>query len=583
MTARYPQPSPAEPVVGPGIEESPAAAPVDRAERLQAVLDAARSIASELDLDAVLDRLLSAALAATGAKYAAIGVLNEQRDALERFVTRGIDEPSARTIGDLPRGRGILGLLITDPKPLRLTSVGRHPRSYGFPPGHPPMERFLGVPIIIHGEPWGNLYLTDKADADFDEDDEEAAILLAGWASIAVSNARQFQQSERRRKELERATATLEVTTDIARAVGGEIDLDRILELLVKRGRALVEARAVAIALLEGMDLVFAAGAGEFDPASVGARTPVERSPLAGALHSLRPVRESRFELRRSWEREAFGVEEASTFLAVPLVFKGQPLGALVAVDRVEDDLGAFTAEHERLLGAFAASAALAMATAQAVADQRVREAIGASERERARWARELHDETLQELAALNLHLSAALKAAERGVALDEHVRHAVGQVQRQVSGLRDLITDLRPADLDELGLESALRALAERHGGKSGLRVELDLQAPESTPRLPPELETTIYRLAQEALTNVVKHAEAATARMRLVEGDQVVELEVRDDGRGFDPGARADGFGMLGMRERAELVGGRLDVVSGEAGTLVRALLPVSPHAGS
>ena len=540
------------------------------------MLAAARGIVTELDLDRVLERLLEAACSATRARYAAIGVLDEDRRELERFVTRGIDDAAARTIGDLPKGRGILGMLIAEPEPLRLSSVGRHPRSYGFPPGHPPMERFLGVPIVIRGEPWGNLYLTDKAGAEFDEDDERAAVLLADWAAVAVSNARQFEESERRRRELERATATLEVTTDITRAIGGETDLDRILELLVKRGRALVEARAVAIALLDGVDLVFAAGAGEFDLDALGTRTPVERSSVAGALHSLRPVRLADLELRRSWERVAFARQVAATALAVPLVFKGRPLGVMMAVDRMSEALGPFTAEHERLLGAFAASAATAMATAQKVADHRVREAIEASERERARWARELHDETLQELAALSLHLTAALKG-QTGDELQATVRRALDQVGRQVAALRHMITDLRPADLDELGLESALRALAERHRGRGGPRIDLDVDRLGDAPRLAPEVETTVYRLAQEALTNVVKHAGASQATLRLVESEQVVQIEVHDDGCGFDQDDRGDGFGLLGMRERAELLGGRLELSSGPDGTHVRAVLPI------
>lgn len=566
-TAAHEAPAAASPPPSPDAERR---SPVD------AVLDEVRGIVTELDPDRVLERLLDAACTATGARYAAIGVLDQDRSGLERFITRGIDDAARRVIGDLPRGRGILGLLIDDPKPLRLSSVGRHPRSYGFPPGHPPMERFLGVPIVIRGEPWGNLYLTDKAGSEFDDEDERAAVLLAEWAAVAVANAREFERSERRRRELERATATLEVTTDITRAVGAETDLERILELLVKRGRALVEARSVAIALMEGNDLVFAAGAGEFRPEAVGSRTAVVRSAMAGALHSLRPVVLSDLDLRRAWEREAFGQEHAATALAVPLVFRGKPLGAMLAVDRTTDELGAFTGEHERLLGAFAASAATAMATAQKVADHRVRETIQASERERARWARELHDETLQELAALNLHLSAALRAGSEEE-LHGAVERARAQVERQVGALRNLITDLRPADLDELGLESALKALVGRHGGRGGPAIELDVERLDGARRLAPELETTIYRLAQEGLSNVFKHAAATHATLRLVETEEVLQVEVHDDGAGFDPDAPREGFGLLGMRERAELLGGKLEMTSGPDGTHVRAVLPV------
>ncbi len=545
----------------------------------EALLSAARSIVTELDLDAVLERLLDAAIDTTGARYAAIGVLDESRSSLERFVTRGIPEAQAAHIGDLPRGRGILGLLIKDdPRPLRLSSVSRHSHSYGFPPGHPPMERFLGVPILIRGEPWGNLYLTDKVDAEFDDEDERAAMLLAEWAAVAVDNARQFQRSERRRVELERATQTLEVTTEIARAVGGETDLDKVLELLVKRARALVDARAVAIALVDDADLVFAAGAGFFDQEAVGTRAPLDRSVLARAISGLRPTRSDDVELRRPWERNAFGEEHADTLLAVPLVSKGRALGALLAVDRTDPALGGFTPDDARLLAAFGASAATAVATAQAVADDRVREAIGAGERERTRWARELHDETLQELAALAIHLT-SLKRRDDVPAIKQGIDVGLEKVQAQITSLRRLITDLRPADLDELGLEAALRALADRHRDLPGRAPEIALDlpaAPSLEGRLATEIETTIYRLAQEALGNVVKHAGASRVVLRLAHTSGRVELEVADDGSGFDRERPTSGFGLVGMRERAELLGGSFELATSEEGTRVRAVLP-------
>ena len=144
-------------------------------------------------MDAVLDRLLKVAQELTGARYAALGVLDADRRELERFLTRGIDETTRRAIGHLPRGRGILGLLIEDPTPLRLRSIGDHPRSYGFPAGHPEMSGFLGVPVLIRGESWGNLYLTDKVGGEFYEGDEEAAAILAGWAALAIENARLYK------------------------------------------------------------------------------------------------------------------------------------------------------------------------------------------------------------------------------------------------------------------------------------------------------------------------------------------------------------------------------------------------------
>src|SRR3954469_5560650 len=183
--------------------------------RLRRLLDVGRSLISELEPEAVFQRLLDVARELTGARYAAIGVLDDKREGLERFLTIGIDEETHRQIGELPRGRGVLGLLITDPRPLRLADVGAHPQSYGVPFCHPDMTTFLGVPIMLGDEAWGNLYLTEKAGGEFTADDEEAAVILAGWAGIAIGNARLYRAVRERRDELERTIRGLETTTEI--------------------------------------------------------------------------------------------------------------------------------------------------------------------------------------------------------------------------------------------------------------------------------------------------------------------------------------------------------------------------------
>src|SRR5947207_14055179 len=160
-----------------------------------------------------------------------------------------MDDEARAAIGDLPRGRGVLGVLISDPKPLRLHDVGEHPRSYGYPPAHPPMKSFLVVPILIRGEAYGNLYLTEKEGEQFTAADEQSAVILADWAAIAIDNDRLYKRVWDRCEELERAIRGLEATTEIARALGGETELDRVLELIAKRGRALVDARSLLILL----------------------------------------------------------------------------------------------------------------------------------------------------------------------------------------------------------------------------------------------------------------------------------------------------------------------------------------------
>jgi two-component system, NarL family, sensor histidine kinase DevS len=543
------------------------------------LLEVGRTLVADLDVEVVLRRVLETARELTGARYAALGILDERREELERFVFLGIDDETRRLIGPFPRGRGVLGELIRDPRPLRLADVTQHPRSYGFPPGHPPMTTFLGVPVVIRGEAFGNLYLTDKAGgAEFDGRDEEATVVLAEWAAIAIGNARLYEDVARRRAELERVVRGLEATAAVARAVGSETDLDRVLELIAKRGRALVDARSLLILLEQAGELRVAAAAGEIGTAAVGATLPAEGS-LAGTVMA----RGDSERVARLLDSVGHGLDQvsgaATSALIVPLGFRGRARGVLVALDGDEDSR-AFGAEQEHLLMSFGASAAIAIATAQSVEAERLKDSIRASESERTRWARELHDDTLQDLGSLKVMLQSA-HATGRAEAVDDAVQAAVGQLQLSITSLQSLITELRPAALDELGIQPALEALAERTHGRFGVAVEthfdLDFHSGRDPARLTAEIESTAYRLVQEAVTNAVKHAGGETIYLSVVQDGGKLLITVRDQGVGFDPTHRGEGFGLLGMRERVELVGGRLSIDSApERGTTVRAELP-------
>jgi signal transduction histidine kinase len=543
--------------------------------RLRRLLEVGRALVSELELEPVLNRLLGVARELTGARYAALGILDENREELERFLTVGIDEETHRAIGDLPRGRGILGELIRHPAPLRLEAISDHPRSFGFPSGHPEMTTFLGTPILIRGQVWGNLYLTEKDGGPFDESDEEATIVLAEWAAIAIDNARLYEGVESRRVELERAVRGLEATTAIARAVGGATDLGRVLELVVKRARALVEARSLLILLAEGDELVVAATAGEVGAAALGSRVSAVGSVPGQVLQSGRAER-----LDDVSARVRLGLGElaadARTALLVPLTFRGRTSGVLVALDRT---IGGptFDAEDERLMRAIAASAAIAVATAQTVEADRLRHSLEAAEQERGRWARELHDETLQGIGALRIGLESALHTGSHE-RVEQAARQAADGLGEEIEKLQALITELRPAALDEIGLAAALESLAARTTTLQGIEVELQIGL--ESDRLPRELESTAYRLVQEGLTNVVKHAAAERALVRVELAADRLEIEVKDDGRGFDLSGTSRGFGLVGMRERATLLGGSLEISSASgAGTTVRAVLPAVP----
>jgi signal transduction histidine kinase len=550
--------------------------------RLRRLIDVCRALLSELDLEVVLQQALEVARELTGARYVALGVLDERRERLERFLTLGVDDATREVIGELPRGEGVLGELIRNPRPLRLGDVTQHPRSYGFPPGHPPMRSFLGVPIMIRGEAYGNLYLTEKEGGEFDEADEQSVIFLADCASIAIDNARLYKTVWDRRDELERTVRVLRATTEIARALGGEVELDRVLELIVKRGRALVDASSVMILLEESDELVVAATAGEIGRASLGRRIPIASSLSSQALRSGRVERLADLSSSLRISPAELGVS-ASGGLVVPMTFRGTRLGVLAAFDRTVGG-PEFRGEDEELMRSFAASATVAVATARSVAEERLRHSLEASEQERRRWARELHDETLQGLGALQVVLSSALRRGSPD-GLAAAVRDAVDQLGVEIESLRSLITELRPAALDEIGLAPAIESLVERTATAEALVAEIELEIGSPTGeggRLAPDLESTVYRLVQEALTNVAKHARAQRVSVRVIQAGGAVEVIVEDDGIGFDAEASHGGFGLRGMRERATLAGGSLEMTSVPGGgTTIRVRLPVDEPA--
>ncbi len=434
-------------------------------------------------------------------------------------------------------------------------------------------------------QPWirrpldaGRALLAEKTGGEPSEADVETTRTSVGWAAIAIRYARLYQTSERRRRELEKAFRGLQATRDVVIAIGEEISLEHVLEMIVKRGRALAHARSLVIMLREGNELVLAAGAGHVQDVH-GTRMPIADSASGHVLRHGKPERIADVTSRLRLAPQEFGVPDPHTALLVPMIHRGEALGVLAAFDR-SDEGAAFTEDDEQLLQMFAASAATAVALAQGVRSERLRSSLAAADAERGRWARELHDETLQGLGALRVLLSSVLRRKD-----PEHTERslleAVGHIEREIENLRAVITELRPAALDELGLQPAIEALVERHREHSGFAIDsrLELVRPQpGVPRLDPELQTTVYRLLQEALTNVAKHARASYVRVALEQTGQELRIEVRDDGTGFAVGAQTTGFGLEGMRERASLAGGTLQIVSDEQGTLVRAHLPAS-----
>ena len=320
----------------------------------------------------------------------------------------------------------------------------------------------------------------------------------------------------RSNQRLAQAVRRLDALATIARSAGTETDLRQALTRIVEQGRELLGGTELEVWVRDGHDLV---------PATATADGPPQRT--------------------------------------VPLRHRDETLGEL-RVHGADPDAA--------LLDAIQASAATAIATARSVAADRLRDAIAASERERSRWAWELHDQTLQGLVGLRVNLSSALGTADLG----EAVERAVQDIRVETSNLQHLIAELRPAALDELGLGAALHGLCDRFASTSGVEVDRRIELPEG---LATEAEVTVYRVVQEALTNVAKHAQAERVEVDVEAGAEDVCLRISDDGRGFDPQSGTPGFGLRGMRERLEAAGGRLELQTGPGGTRVSARVPREP----
>ena len=543
-------------------------AEADQLDRLRVLVDAGIALSSELSLDALLQRIVETAAELTGARYAALGVIDKSGQALERFLTTGIDAETHAAIGDLPRGRGILGVLIRDAKPLRLREIAEDPRSVGFPLHHPPMRTFLGLPIVLRGVAYGNLYLTEKAGGrDFTDEDEELTQLLAAQAAVAIENARLYESSTRWLRQVESLN-------EIGNALASELELEPLLGLVARRLQELVDAKLVLIALPDGETLRIAAAEGESAYGVTGMELTASGSKTGRVLERGRSERVDSVlddpEVDQPAARR-LGVHSA---LYVPLIARGRTIGVVIAHDK-RGVTPAFSEDDLRLAESLAARAAIAVDLSKRVSRDAVRRVVEAQELERARLARELHDETGQALTSILLGLKPLEQAAE-----SDHAREAVAAVRELVvstlQNVRRLAVELRPSALDDFGLVPAVERLTSTFRDQSGLTVDLEAQLGEE--RLTRDAETTLYRVIQEALTNIAKHAGAGRVSILLQRKDGAVVAVVEDDGSGFDPSAtRSDSLGLAGMRERVSLAGGRLQVESRPGfGTTVVAEVP-------
>lgn len=519
-------------------------------QRAALLAEAGATIGEGLELHDVLRRLVEASREVIGARYAALGVLNEDHTELRDFIWSGLEPEEARAIGDLPHGRGILGALIRDACPLRLGRLADDPRSVGFPSHHPAMSSFLGVPLAIGGEVFGNLYLAEKIDGTFTEEDERMAIALAAQAAAAVDKVRRLEREERR-------VAELESVQEVAAAMLRTLDLDSLLPLVAQRARRLTGADLTAVGLIEAGRVRIHFADGHAAPEITGQEFGVDDERAIDSLKVL---------------------AGASQCSLAWLTIGGERAGILAAYGHRP-----FGAAERRLLDTFASQAAIAVANAKTFAEERerlmataevvaarerekaaedgLRRAISAQEAERARIARELHDETGQVLTALAVQL----RALEGHIA-DEGGREQLAELRALVnsaaSGLRSLATELRPSGLREHGLAAAIARHAERVQQMSGIRVDQEIEALPGD--LTEEVQIAIFRVVQEALTNVARHSGAGRASILATHRGGRLRVVVEDDGAGFDPSVPTGRLGIAGMHERMEIIGGEFRVES-------------------
>ena len=537
--------------------------------RMRRLLEAGILLSSELSLDALLQKVVELAAELTDARYAALGVLDPSGTHLERFITTGVDDDMRAAIGDPPTGRGVLGVLIRDAVPLRLHALGDDARSVGFPPNHPPMKTFLGVPVALRGVAYGNLYLTEKDGGDdFTPGDEETVLMLASQAAVAIENARLYEAATR-------WSSQLESLNDVADALITEFDLSRLLQLVAERLQGLIAAKAVTIALPFGDGARIAAAAGAETEEFIGMEIP-KRSKTIRVLERKRSERVDSALDDPEVDPQSARAFNMRTGLYVPLLLREEAIGVITARDKVGPD-PRFSDEDVRLAEVFAQRASVAVELSRLVAREALQRVVTAQEAERRRLARELHDETGQALTSILLGLRGVEEAAgpERRRVAVEGLRELVRSTLQDV---RQLAVDLRPTALDDFGLVPALERLTMSLAESTGIAVDLEAVLPGE--RLPPEVETALYRIVQEALTNIVKHARASRVSVVVTRRSGSVTAVIEDDGLGFDPGsARADGLGLVGMRERVALLGGRLSMESTPgAGTTCIAEVPLT-----
>ena len=524
--------------------------------RVHGLLDAVVGLGEDLDLQVVLHRIAEAAATLVDAEYGALGVISEDGRGLSQFLVVGVDDEMVEKIGSLPEGHGVLGELIRDPHPLRLNDLSHHARSFGFPPGHPPMHTFLGVPIRVRDTVFGNLYLTEKkGGGHFDEEDEAVVLALAAAAGVAIQNARLYSETRQRERWL---AATGEVST----ALLSGTDPEEVLSLIACRAREVTEAATALVALpLDEHRLLVEVADGDDAERLRGQLIDQESSALGEVL--------------RSGEVRRLVADEAPLHLghgvAVPLGGNDGPARGVLALTGLPTT---GTASVVRTVSSFAAQAAVALELAERRRDA---ERFAVFE-DRDRIARDLHDLVIQRLFATGMQLEGAARLIrERPEEASARVHRAVDDLDGTIRELRSTIYGLQAPQDGPPSLRALLLQVVDAGTEQLGFAPSLRLDGLLDT-LVPQHVADHLLAVLREALSNAARHAQAATVAVLAAVRDDQLLLEVTDDGIGLPATGRRSG--LANLQSRATELGGQLTVQSGEGvGTRLTWQVPLPP----
>jgi signal transduction histidine kinase len=523
-------------------------------DRVHSLLEAVLSVGGDLDLAQVLRRIVEAAVVLVDAEYGALGVIEGTR--LSQFLTSGISAEQAQAIGPLPSGHGILGELIRHPEPLRLTEISDHPASHGFPPDHPPMHSFLGVPIRVRDEVFGNIYLTEKrGGAEFDGEDETVLRTLAVAAGVAIENARLYKAARDRQEWLE---ANAQIVSDLLSGA----EEGAVLRGLVAHAGRILQADLGVIALPVGdstdLQVVIAVGVDAEDHS--GLVLPAQGSFMGAALAAGGSISTS--EIRKD-PRVTVGPprwQGLGPVVAVPMLGEDRARGVLL-LGRAEQALP-FTEDEIAPLAAFAGQAALAMELAER---RRSAEQVALLE-DRDRIARDLHDLAIQRLFATGMTLQSSLRFIDHPEA-NERILRAVDDLDETIKIIRSTIFGLRAKEADRKRLSLRARAVtaAESAARTLGFTPSVRMEGLIDTD-VPQAVAEDVVAVLEEALSNVARHAQASAVEISLTVSSGRLALSVSDDGVGLPEQGRRSG--LRNLAERAEHRGGDMTAAAREEG---------------